>query len=193
MPAAPSVGTLSAIKLKTEGGDDFSASEIWKDGPAVIVVLRRPGCMLCREQALKVMDIKPKLDELGVKSVVLFHEWIQREIDAFRPKFWKSDVYYDFEKGFYKALGGGKIRKGSLGTFLNPFSRFWKNARRALARVGDDHNLKGDGLTMGGLFVIGKGNTGVEYMFLEQTFGDHAPVEELLQAAENTSETPKAN
>lgn len=38
--------------------------------------------VLCREEALKVDDIKPKLDELGVKPVVLFHEWIQREVRA---------------------------------------------------------------------------------------------------------------
>lgn len=101
-------------------------------------------------------------------------------------------MYYDVEKGFYKALGGGKVRRSSLAAFLNPFSRAWKNTRRGVSRVGDDHNLKGDGLTMGGLFVIGKGNAGVEYMFIEETFGDHAPTEEVLQAAKRASEKAKA-
>lgn len=49
MPALPSIDTLSAIKLKTdETGDEFSASDLWKDGPAVVVVLRRPGCGVFR-------------------------------------------------------------------------------------------------------------------------------------------------
>ena len=41
-----------------------------------------------------------------------------------------------------------------------------------------NHNLKGDGLTMGGEMVVTTGGK-VAYAHPEKTFGDHAPVNEV--------------
>ncbi|CAD7697044.1 unnamed protein product [Ostreobium quekettii] len=189
MAPLPSIETLSAVKLKTGDSDkgSFPAGKLWEEGPALVVVLRRPGCVACRGQALEIMDLKARLDELGVKAVVLVHEWIQREVDGFKPKFWPGELYFDHQKGFYKALGGGTVRRKTILDLLNPFSRAWKNVRKAQARVGSDHNLNGDGCTMGGLFVVAKGKAGVQYMFVEETFGDHAPADAILKAAEEAA------
>lgn len=42
-----------------------------------------------------------------------------------------GEVYLDKEKAFFQALGGGKVRRGSLLAFLNPASRVWKNTQAA--------------------------------------------------------------
>lgn len=68
----------------------------------------------------------------------------------------------------------GKVVRGSLLTFLNPFSEVWKHGKRAKETV-EKSNLKGDGLTMGGLFVIKAGDAGIGYMHVEEVFGRHAP------------------
>lgn len=39
--------------------------------------------------------------------------------------------------------------------------------------------VQGDGLTMGGLVVVRKGNGGVEYTFAEKSFGEHAAESEV--------------
>jgi hypothetical protein len=41
----------------------------------------------------------------------------------------------DTEKRFFAAVGGGAVRRGSLVSFFNPFSRIWCGARRALQRM----------------------------------------------------------
>ena len=49
----------------------------------------------------------------------------------------------------------------------------WKAISRAKKSV-TEHNLKGDGLTMGGLFVVKQGTQGVQFVHLEKTIGLHA-------------------
>ncbi|PSC72197.1 hypothetical protein C2E20_4380 [Micractinium conductrix] len=114
----------------------------------------------------------------------LVHEWIDREIAAYAPEYWGGDLFYDEAKAFYAAVHGGKVAKGSLVDLVNPFGRAWKNMKRAKsAGTVKDSNLNGDGLTLGGLLIFKKGGA-VAYSHAEKTFGDHAPLEEVVKAAE---------
>lgn len=51
-------------------GKSFPACDLWKDQPAVIFVVRRPGCMLCREHGKLacVCPWRPKFASLVVDS-----------------------------------------------------------------------------------------------------------------------------
>lgn len=112
----------------------------------------------------------------------VLHEWRDLEVAGFAPKYWGGDLYFDEAKDFYKTVHGGKVKRGNLLDFLNPFGRAIKNTRRAKASGKvTDHNLTGDGLTLGGLLIFKRGGE-IVYSFAEQTFGDHAPFEELLEA-----------
>lgn len=44
--------------------------------------------LLCREQAVKLWSEREQFERAGVKLVCVVHEWIQREIDGFAPKYW---------------------------------------------------------------------------------------------------------
>ena len=108
----------------------------------------------------------------------------QREVEAFSPAYWGGDLYFDEAKAFYATVHGGAVKKGSLLELANPFGRAWKNMKRAKqAGTVKDSNLVGDGLTMGGVLLLRQGSGDVAYCFAEQTFGDHAPFEELLEAS----------
>ena len=49
----------------------------------------------------------------------------------------------DTEKTLYKALGNGKLRRGSLMWFLNPWSIIWQHAKWAKEECGiTKSNLK---------------------------------------------------
>ena len=61
------------------------------------------------------------------------------------------------------------------------YAQVWKHAKVAKETVKDS-NLKGDGLTMGGLVVVRKGDAGVQYAFAELNFGDRAESAEILEA-----------
>jgi len=114
-----------------------------------------------------------------VRLVDVLHENIPEEVDAYHPAYWPGEIYLDQEKTFFKALHGGQLAKGSILSFLNPFSQVWKNAKQS--KHIKESNFKGDGLTMGGLIVVSK--AGVHYQYQEKTFGDRAPLEEVLAAA----------
>jgi hypothetical protein len=112
--------------------------------------------------------------------------WIEPEIRAFVDGYFPPSVgptYLDETKAFFTAVGGGSSpRRGSLTAFLNPFGRVWRNAKAAKASV-TDHNMEGDGLTMGGLMVV-SGAKGVVYAAYETTFGDAPSDDDILAAAE---------
>ena len=56
--------------------------------------------------------------------------------------------------------------------------------------VVKDSNLTGDGLTLGGLMVFAKGGE-VVWSHAESTFGDHAPMDQVLAAAERAGKASK--
>jgi len=62
---------------------------------------------------------------------------------------------------------------------FNLFTRVWKAKQE-----GVEGNLDGDGTLLGGVYVIGPGDTGILYEHRERDFGDHFDEEELLQAVE---------
>jgi hypothetical protein len=119
----------------------------------------------------------------------MFSDPLAVKVAAFHPAFWPGTIYHDEEKVFYKALGDGKLVKGNMAAFLNPFSQAWTNVRRASKHV-KDHNLKGDGLTMGGLFVVDTSGA-VKFMHVEKTFGEHATSSEVCGNAERFTVSPE--
>ncbi|KAK9818166.1 hypothetical protein WJX72_008085 [[Myrmecia] bisecta] len=177
----PPLSAVGDASLRNDFGETSIARQLWANQPVLILCLRRPGCIMCRAEARKLFGLKPTLDSLGVRMVCIVHEWLPAEAAAFKPAYWGGELYLDEEKQLFKALGGGQLRKGSHLTLLNPRSSVWKNVKEAKTVV-DDHNFKGSGLILGGLFVMRPGEGGVEYMFVEQNFGDHASQDAVIEA-----------
>lgn len=180
----PNLASLARIALRKATGEEFAAKELWANSPAVIVGIRRPGCILCREEAVKLWQAKEEFDKIGARVVCVVHEWIDAEVNGFHPQYWPGELYHDFNKDFYKAFGDGQLRKGSLASFLNPFSKAWANVRRASGSgLVKDSNLNGDGMVLGGVLVVKQGEGGPVFMHIETTFGDHPDVQQVLEAA----------
>ncbi|XP_063290623.1 peroxiredoxin-like 2A [Pelobates fuscus] len=168
---------LEQIELKTIGDEPrtFKAKELWEKNGAVIMAVRRPGCFLCREEASGLSAIKPQLDQLGVPLYGVVKEKIGTEIDDFQP-FFKGELFHDEKKLFY----GPQTRKMMLIALIR--LGVWQNFRRAW-KDGFQGNLEGEGLILGGMFVVGAGNQGVLYEHREKEFGDKANLTAILEAA----------
>ncbi|XP_012847675.1 PREDICTED: uncharacterized protein LOC105967614 [Erythranthe guttata] len=156
------------------------ASELWREKPAVFVCIRRPGCIMCRAESHQLYSKKPIFDALGVQLFAVLHEHIESEVNDFWPRYWGGALLYDKGQGFFKALGGGKLLKEKFisGFLFNP--RAIANFKRAKA-VGLEMNFKGEGEIKGGLFVVGRGKSGIAYQFVERNFGDWAPLGEVIE------------
>ncbi|KAJ9709462.1 hypothetical protein PVL29_001101 [Vitis rotundifolia] len=158
----------------------MKASELWRDKPAVLLCIRRPGCIMCRAEAHKLYAKKPIFDALGIQLFAIIHEHIESEVRDFWPRYWGGVVIFDRTMEFFKALGGGKLLKDKFitGFILNP--RAIANYKRAKA-MGIEQNFKGEGEIKGGLFVVGSGRSGIAYQFIERNFGDWAPIPEVIE------------
>lgn len=178
----PQLASIAQAVLRSTNGQTIEAASLWTAQPQVVIILRRPGCVLCRDEAQKLWACKPELDKLGVGLVCVVHEWIQREVDAFVAGFWPGPLYHDVDKAFYKALNGGTVLRGSLWGLTCPWSPEWKRIHAASKNV-KEHNVVGDGLTMGGAMVVGSGSQGVVWMHVEESIGLVPGPEEVLEAA----------
>ncbi|RKO83808.1 hypothetical protein BDK51DRAFT_49645, partial [Blyttiomyces helicus] len=52
----PQPDDITLSKLNGQG--EFKASELWADRPCLVLVVRRPGCALCREEAADVAKLR---------------------------------------------------------------------------------------------------------------------------------------
>ncbi|KAI3734059.1 hypothetical protein L6452_13520 [Arctium lappa] len=173
------IGMERLVKSKTP---PMRVSDLWRDKPSLLLCIRRPGCIMCRAEAHKLYSKKPIFDALGINMFAVLHEHIESEVRDFWPRYWGGVVLLDKNMDFFKALGGGSLLKDKFisGFLFNPRAR--ANYKRAKA-MGIEQNFKGEGEIKGGLFMVGKGRSGVAYQFIERNFGDWAPLAEVIEVA----------
>lgn len=200
---------LERIKDKREVGINFSlkkfapaendgdnmllASDLWADRCAIVIVLSRPGCPLCREQAhmlcQRVEELSQLLDfsvdDKSFNLVAIVKSRDEEDIQEFYEYFTTSvqvnnniygNIFFDREQGFYK-----KMRNLNKWQLLLP--SFWKRWNAAYKRFKGSTST--DGFKLGGILVVNKEK--VWYEFREENKLDSAPLEEILQAFETAT------
>ncbi|RHZ45426.1 hypothetical protein Glove_680g37 [Diversispora epigaea] len=178
--------TLNKIKLKDlKTGSTFEANTLWQKEPVLLLVVRRPGCQLCRQQSVKLASYRDLITtNLGIKMIAIVRENLEGEVEEFNKDFWKGQVYLDEESSFNSSLGGGKVHVAGLNNFLKP--SVWFNIRSTY-KTNTKGNTKGDGYTTGGIYIINKGSKGVEFQYLEKVWGDYPPFEQIIEVLEKIS------
>jgi hypothetical protein len=142
--------------------------------------------VFCRSEAAKLHERKAEINDLGCDLVCLLKENIADEVEAFhREPYWSpsTPLYLDEDMTFFKALGGGKVRKGGLSSFFKP--GLWKRYGKMDKATKEDANLKGEGTILGGTYVVSK--EGVQYQFKEKDFGVAAPLDEIIDACKRAA------
>lgn len=76
----PALSLISDATLKQKDGTEIKAKQLWERQPAFVYCIRRPGCVLCRDEAQKLWKEHQTLQEAGMKVVCVVHEWIDREV-----------------------------------------------------------------------------------------------------------------
>uniref|UniRef100_A0A3B4FI57 Peroxiredoxin-like 2A n=1 Tax=Pundamilia nyererei TaxID=303518 RepID=A0A3B4FI57_9CICH len=130
---------------------------------------------LCREEAAELSSLNSQLQDLEVPLIAVVKENLGKELDCFK-KYFLGKVYVDQKKNFY----GPQVRWMCLSMFLR--IGVWRNIWRAYRR-GFWGNLRGEGLVLGGVFVIGPGDQGILLEHREKEFGDKVNMLAVLRAA----------
>ncbi|KAG9299387.1 hypothetical protein G9A89_014036 [Geosiphon pyriformis] len=171
--------------MNIKDGTQFSAHTLWQDSPVLVLVVRRPGCWICRNEALKLSSHRDLItDKLGIKMIAVIQENIEHEAEEFNNLFWKSEIYWDMEKMFYRALGDGEIRWSSNTNLLRP-SVLRKFIKSRKFQVGG--NFKGQGRILGGLYIISEGSKGIAFEHREKIFGDSPDLDQVLTLCKEIS------
>jgi len=122
------------------------------------------------------------------RVIAVVKEDLDTQVKDFRDGYWSEEVFLDSDMEFFKALGGGEVRQPFtskfqlIKTILNPWTQ--NRARSNFKRAGEkgiENVLGGDGLIFGGVYVV-KPDGKASYVFVEEQFGDHAPVEDVIEA-----------
>ncbi|CAG8590121.1 4979_t:CDS:2 [Paraglomus occultum] len=176
---------IELVQLNGETERKIKAASLWEKNPLLIMVVRRPGCQLCREEVVRYAQHRDLItNKLGIPMIAVVHERIDDEVEQFNNGFWSGDVYYDEKKEFYNALGGGTLRWGGYLSMFKP--SVWSNINRN-RQTNVNGNFKGEGRILGGLYILRPGNSGIAYEYREKVWGDHAPFAHVMTVLQQLS------
>ncbi|CAG8580537.1 13697_t:CDS:2 [Ambispora leptoticha] len=174
------------INSNTDTRKKIKARSLWENAPCLVLVVRRPGCWLCRQEAIKLATYRELItNKLGIDMIAVVHETVRNQVSDFNMDYWMGSIYLDESKGFYRALGNGELKWESPFAMLKP--TVLMNYRRQKKETDCDGNMVGEGRILGGLLIMKPGDQGVAFDYHEKTFGDHAPLEHVLQACYQVS------
>ncbi|CAG8587379.1 5166_t:CDS:2 [Ambispora gerdemannii] len=176
----------------TDATKKIKACSLWEKTPCLVLVVRRPGCWLCRQEAVKLATYRELItNKLGINMIAVVHETVGKQVSDFNMDYWKGSIYLDESKGFYRALGNGDLRWESIFGMFKP--KVVKNYLRQKKEINCDGNMVGEGRILGGLLILNPGDQGVAFDYREKIMGDHAPLEHVLQACYQVSSTKNAD
>ncbi|KAL3894577.1 MAG: hypothetical protein SGCHY_005195 [Lobulomycetales sp.] len=156
------------------------APQLWADKPAVILIIRRPGCALCRDDALELSKKRAHVAEYyGISMFCVVHQTDSWE--DLSSLYWRDDVYLDPARGFYKALGKGKFATLTIADIAN-LGTLWRWNKIRKKGIVDTHT--GDSRILGGTFVLDK--DGVYYSYMERV-GKPLPRKAIVDACKNVA------
>lgn len=147
---------------------------------SVCFVVRRPGCVLCREHAQQLSELAA---ELAPKNVRFWGTVKEVGVDdeglwEFHHTFFPFPLYRDVGLKLYSALGSRKIAL----TTWNPL-RLWKDYKELGRRMTEKQikgNLKGEGMIQGGILIFDA--TGKLRYALEEDIGNPLELADIRAA-----------
>jgi hypothetical protein len=106
------------------------------------------------------MELKPELDAKGIRLIAVAGEHLGH--DEFVPEHWKSDMFFDIDKKSMWPILGSGTGSGAVGGIASYATGgvVAKNMKRTKDK-GITGNLKGEGLKLGGVWVLGAGTQGL--------------------------------
>lgn len=186
---------LSRVKLipVADGkvcGRPLAAGYLYEGKPVLFFVIRRPGCVFCREQAqllveiIKSNNLNDKIQIIGIVKQVapVPRAPTDKELgieDFQKIYFDNHPIFLDPDLEFFKRLGYRSVLNQKWSSW-NPFT-LWNSFRNNQRRISSKRitgNFVGEGLIQGGIILLLPGR-GVKFIYHEVT-GMEIPRESIL-------------
>jgi len=179
MKSRISFNQLKDITVSTLDNQPTTLGKVCEGRKGVVLsMLRRFGCVLCRDGAEKLSTIKPELDKLGVALVGVAPEHLGQD-EFVKEEFFKGQLFVDEPRALYGAL---QTSRASIFSLLKPSVWFAASEARGRGKTG---NLEGDGLQLGGTFAFDCNSGEALFMHYQENFGDHPDPHDVLKVTKN--------
>lgn len=157
----------------------------------ILFVIRRPGCKLCREQALYLKFLfqnHPK-EVQGFNIIGVVKEFCDsgKSLHDFHENYFPFPIFHDDKKTVYKALGSRRVSLSTTLKIMNPFSDVMKRIKKNDIKG----NFAGDGFLQGGVIVF-KTDGEPAFKYEEKT-GFELPVSDIVIALEQVRQGESFN
>lgn len=159
-------------------GEVVELRSVWKERVSVIFFLRRFGCQVCRWTAKEISKLKEAFDQNDVHLVGVGPEelGVKEFMDG---QYFKGDLYIDEKKQCYKDLGFKRYNAINLLP-----AALGQKVRQIVTQANKDGisgNFTGDVMQSGGLLIVSKGGEKVLFHFVQDSPGDHVPLDTICQ------------
>ena len=171
-------------------GPAIEAGSLWENAPVAILVIRRPGCPLCRLDARDLSSLFASefrnIRLIGIIKQIAPIPGAATDddlgVETFQTKFFGGNqLFLDTERKFYEFFGNKNVLNQPLRSY-NPCT-LYSDTSHLLHRLEqhkiDDYNWIGEAYVQGGFLVVDP-NGGVIFKHEEQT-GWSMPVEDISQ------------
>ncbi|XP_008317864.1 prostamide/prostaglandin F synthase [Cynoglossus semilaevis] len=172
-----------------ETGKTVELQSLWAEQPVVLFFLRRFGCQVCRWMASEISRLEPELRASGVALVGVGPE--EFGLQEFRDGgFFSGSIYVDEQKKSYKDLGFKRYT--ALTVVPAALGKKVRDVSAKAGAAGIQGNFSGDLLQSGGLLIVAKGGEKVLLHFIQDSPGDHVPLEDICKAVGISATVPAA-
>lgn len=148
---------------------------------SILYALRHPACGACREKGKALANFVANDGKIAIATVVKDIGKTDKSLLTYYTKYGnRNPIYMDPEWGIYKAMGGRRVRFGTMARKIGGLMvRGMKNG----VNPNITEVVKGDLWTQGGvLFFDRKGQ--LVYVIYEPEFGDELDMEEVAKGIE---------
>ena len=187
-PWEPGVGQRAPVITVTNALDSsgFCLSDLWKEGPAVLVFLRHLGCSFCREHVAQLRQDRDRFRDCSA-SIGLVTVGLPRETEAFcreRDLFSAFTCLCDPGKAAYEAYG---LSRAPARELITPHV-----LARGFQAALHGHFVgmpKGDPFQMPGTFIVDVHGE-IRYAHRHRDMADNPPNADLFAVLESLRPKP---
>uniref|UniRef100_A0AAY4CUB1 Prostamide/prostaglandin F synthase n=1 Tax=Denticeps clupeoides TaxID=299321 RepID=A0AAY4CUB1_9TELE len=179
MPPVDLAKLGSNVLKGSTAGQNVELGSLWREQTVVLFFLRRFGCQICRWMAAEVSKLEKSLSANGVGLIGIGPE--ETGLQEFKDGgFFKGEVYIDEKKQCYKDLGFK--RYNALSVVPAALGKKVREISSKASTDGIQGNFAGDLLQSGGMLIVSKGGEKVLLHFIQDSPGDHVPLEDIAKA-----------
>jgi peroxiredoxin len=176
---------LAEIALEDQDGREVRLGDLWRERPAVLVLLRHYGCLYCRHYAVQLHKARKAFDMTDVELAAIGQGTPAHARDFQRMQGIDIPLLVDGDRRVYEAAGAKVATLAELyrpGLLLDAGRKALGSRLRRGSIVVSPGPVMNHPAQLGGVLIVAPDGS-VRYAYMSEDAGDNPPCREVLAAA----------